>query len=571
MSNLIKRLAARVSRFRIRSKIIVIYLLVGVLPFLVFTVYFFHNTNRQMIESETALLQTSLDQAIQSVSGTLDMYNTISNYLFNEPGILTALNKSYGTKYYSMYEAYKTAIAPVYTTYYSLYPNLNRITIYSSCDILPYSDYVRDIAKLESQPWFERVNGTFTPTWVQVTEDGATKLLSVRRIGVPSEYPYLNYLCLEVDYDSVFEPLMSLAPDGYGVLVTDATGKRVFSHSAIVGVEPAQIGSMIDQADYGTYRVIDTPLQNSGWTVYFISDPNSIFGAVTRLTSATYRNVWLLLLGLGAVAIWFISTLVKPIEQLTKNIRQIDNGRMDITVTTTRKDEIGVLVHSFSEMIARIRELIDVTYKDELEKREYQQRLLSAQINPHFLYNSLSLINSKAIMAGQSEISQTTILLSQFYRSALNHGLDITTVESELNNIRSYVNLQQLLSDRCFEARFVADDRLSDVRIPNFILQPIVENAIDHGLKNSPEQSRLLTIHVQSEGDALVIAVHDNGIGMDEEEIALLFTRESEGYGIKNVRDRLHLMYQGQCEMQIQSIPGEGTRVTLRMPKAFFG
>ena len=354
------------------------------------------------------------------------------------------------------------------------------------------------------------------------------------------------------------------------MLILDGSGSPVFSYNTFNGEGEDFLIKAMKEGNQGRYRVIETGLKSSGWTVCYLSDPNSIFGAVTRINNAIYYNVWGVLLMLGATALWFISTLVKPIEQLTQNIQRIDNDNMDITVTTNRTDEVGILVRSFSDMIARIKALIEVTYKNEIEKRDYQQRLLSAQINPHFLYNSLSLINSKAILSNQTEISRMTLLMSQFYRTALNHGREVTTIENELNNIRSYVNLQLMMCDQQFTVDYHIDEHLLGAQIPNFILQPIVENAIDHGLRNSAMPQRNMTITVRAEGRNAVIAVEDNGVGMDPAAIEALFTQQSQGYGIKNVHDRLRLIYEDQCDLSIVSQPSEGTSVTLRMPVDFF-
>jgi two-component system sensor histidine kinase YesM len=146
----------------------------------------------------------------------------------------------------------------------------------------------------------------------------------------------------------------------------------------------------------------------------------------------------------------------------------------------------------------------------------------------------------------------------------------VTTIENELNNIRSYVNLQLMMCDQQFTVDYHIDEHLLSAQIPNFILEPIVENAIDHGLRNSSMPQRNMTITVRAEGRDAVIAVEDNGVGMDPAAIESLFTQQSNGYGIKNVHDRLRLIYEDQCDLSIVSQPSEGTSVTLRMPVDFF-
>ena len=119
--------------------------------------------------------------------------------------------------------------------------------------------------------------------------------------------------------------------------------------------------------------------------------------------------------------------------------------------------------------------------KHELEKKNYQQKILYAQINPHFLYNSLSLINSRAILSGQNDISEMVILLSTFYRTALNKGKDITTLGNELMNIQAYVKIQLFSYSESIDVVYNIETSLSSTPFPNFILQPLVENALDHG------------------------------------------------------------------------------------------
>ena len=166
--------------------------------------------------------------------------------------MLTALNKSYGNDYYAMYEAYNKVIAPVFMTYYSLYGGLDRMTIYTSSDILPYNNYVRQIKTVEGQDWFERAKNEYIPTWVATREGGLNTLKSIRRIGIPSQYRYVNYLCLEVDYDSVFEPFKNLSAEGYGVLILDASGGNVFGYNAFTARETAFCARRWAKPDRGT-------------------------------------------------------------------------------------------------------------------------------------------------------------------------------------------------------------------------------------------------------------------------------------------------------------------------------
>lgn len=166
------------------------------------------------------------------------------------------------------------------------------------------------------------------------------------------------------------------------------------------------------------------------------------------------------------------------------------------------------------------------------------------------------------------------ILLSTFYRTALNKGKDITTLENELQNIRAYIQIQLLSYSETISVTYDIAPSLSLASFPNFILQPLVENALDHGLKNSLRPDKRLHIAVKREPGNLskknavniLIEIEDNGIGMDQETVASLFQIETNGYGMRNVNDRLRLLYADRYSLEVHSQPGAGTRTVLRLP-----
>ena len=211
-----------------------------------------------------------------------------------------------------------------------------------------------------------------------------------------------------------------------------------------------------------------------------------------------------------------------------------------------------------------------VNLKHELEKKNYQQKILYAQINPHFLYNSLSLINSRAILSGQNDISEMVILLSTFYRTALNKGKDITTLGNELMNIQAYVKIQLFSYSESIDVTYNIETSLSGAPFPNFILQPLVENALDHGLKNSLKKDKKLTVTVKKEEymtmDFISIWIEDNGCGMEKDAVDHLFSVQTSGYGMKNVNDRLRLLYGDNYMLTIDSEPDRGTTAFVRIP-----
>lgn len=551
---------------RIRWKLIAVYVFIGMLPFTFFMINSYKNTQALALDNQSAVLNNALEQAISSVNDALENYNVMSGYLLNDQSLLSTLNRQYIYSYYDMYEAYSKTIAPTIETYYSLYQDLERMTIYTACDIHPYMQYVSPLENLaEDEPWFAEHPVTYVPQWVapEYTADGT--LVCARRIGISTRFPYVNCLYLRINPDTVFRPMYGISTHPYAILIQQDSHAFFLHDTLSTEYYPLNPEAVIS-GDNSRLNIIRTRLDSTGWNVYYICNVSDILRSVNQATVSAYVGSLLVMLLFGITTIVTISSMTRPIENLAENMVAFGRGNMNITVPVSRSDEIGQLERSFNDMASHIRELIEVTYNNEIREKVYQQRLLQAQINPHFLYNSLSIINSKAIMAEQAEISNMAMQLSKFYRSALNHGRSVTTIRNELENIHAYVNLQLMLGSNSFQPVYEVDETLSDLLIPNFILQPIVENAIDHGLRSSLREDKILTIRIYRDGNAVVFVVHDNGAGMDSETLHSLYREKTEGYGVRNVADRLHLTYSGHYSMSIESTLGESTTVTLRLP-----
>ncbi|HBG84902.1 MAG TPA: sensor histidine kinase, partial [Erysipelotrichaceae bacterium] len=159
-------------------------------------------------------------------------------------------------------------------------------------------------------------------------------------------------------------------------------------------------------------------------------------------------------------------------------ITLVEKGKLEVMVQSQDQDEIGQLITGFGHMINRIKFLIEEVYESRLAQKNYAMRALQQQINPHFLYNTLSMINFMAIESGQNDISKITLALSDFYRTALNKGHNTTSLADELKNMNAYLDIQQMMHDYEFDLDIEINDAIMDYETPNLILQPIVENAI---------------------------------------------------------------------------------------------
>lgn len=261
--------------------------------------------------------------------------------------------------------------------------------------------------------------------------------------------------------------------------------------------------------------------------------------------------------------------LTKSIRELRGVIEQTSLENLDIQAIETDYglDEVRTLANSYQAMTKRLSQAVNSEKRALMLQMQAQFDALQAQINPHFLYNTLSVINWMAIRGGQKEISRVTLALSTFYRTALSKGEDMVTVESCIRNMEAYLEIQLVMHDHDFTVEWDVDESVKNEKMPKLLLQPVVENALEHGLDEKEEGEKILKLSFLDMDKEVMIVVQDNGLGMDQKKAETLVTYQAEGYGLKNVNDRIRLLYGEKYRIRIFSSPGEGTKVEMRFPK----
>lgn len=268
----------------------------------------------------------------------------------------------------------------------------------------------------------------------------------------------------------------------------------------------------------------------------------------------------------------FSHSLLKRINGLGQQMRMVRDGRLDVPrMNFQQSDELARLEEDFFFMLDEIKKLLVKQKEDGMRLRAAQLRALRAQINPHFLYNTLDLIRWEALENDATEINDIASALAEYYRSALGGGKDMSTIGEELEHITSYVKIQNLRFDSRITLRKDIAQRYWNKPLPRITLQPLVENAILHGMKsNGLNQSLTITLGLHPEADGLHLEVADNGVGIPPEKMAALLMEgsleEGNHYAISNVHSRLQLVFGPQYGLHYQSELGKGTIVTILLP-----
>jgi two-component system, sensor histidine kinase YesM len=280
----------------------------------------------------------------------------------------------------------------------------------------------------------------------------------------------------------------------------------------------------------------------------------------------------LVLGGAAELAAWLLTRkAIRRMTDLSLAMEQVGRAEGIDRLEDGPSDEIGVLTRSFRSMVHQIDQLLADKYQAGQDLKGAELRALQAQINPHFLYNTLELINWQAMNKGAPEIAEISRALARFYALSLNSGRDLVTVEDELAHAAAYVEIQNRRFDQRIAFRVEVPPELRIRPIPKIVLQPLVENAILHGiLERGEDASGTVTVVGRSVGGDLSLTVEDDGVGMSEDRLGRLLSRPSaqdlHGYGVRNIDERIRLYYGEAYGLEFRSVPGEGTSVTLRVP-----
>ena len=279
----------------------------------------------------------------------------------------------------------------------------------------------------------------------------------------------------------------------------------------------------------------------------------------------------LFLLALSAgLAVWLSRSITAPIEKLKSSMQDVSEGNLNTVYQSNSNDEIAMLGSSFNTMICRLKELIGQVIHVQQQRRRAEIRALQAQINPHFLYNTLDTIQWKALEYNATEVSDMIYQLAKMFRISVSDGREFIPVMAEIQHVESYLKLQKMRLQDFFHYEIDVQPETEEMLIPKLILQPLVENSLTHGLDRKKKDG-LITIRVTSEQDRIILSVQDNGIGISAGHMEQLLDdlknhKESDHYGLYNIHERLYLTYRDRYELKMESPEGKGLKITLSFP-----
>lgn len=378
-------------------------------------------------------------------------------------------------------------------------------------------------------------------------------------------------LYIEIDYQDIFQSYSLGEFSDYDLFVLQNNQTLLYEEHRHEKEKSMTLEELSQLEKTENKNFIQYTSEETGWSICFY---RLSMTHTKRLTLLTIIIVIAIVLSMILTCIALVSTsrlIVGRIEQLMNHMKRVEKGELEVNLQNEYKDEIGSLIEGFQKMVMRIRRLIQEVYIEKLIQKEYEMRALQQQINPHFLYNTLSMINFKALEVGENDISKITLALSSFYRTSLNKGKNTCTIKDEINNMKAYMDIQLMMHDYLFDFECEVDENILSCETLNLILQPIVENSIKHGIDLLDGSRRgLIKVYASLNDGIVYIMIEDNGVGMDQETMALMLSQNSKGYGMKNVHERIQLYYGQEYGLHIESVINQGTIITVKIPEIVY-
>ncbi|AZH28240.1 MULTISPECIES: sensor histidine kinase [Paenibacillus] len=590
----------------IRGKFIVLTLVLTVIPMVVLTFTFYRIAAHSLGEKSEALAMQSRQMSENYVNATLSDLNDLTNAILSNPDVQSTLE----TKPEDDYEYLRNdeTLSMVVRTQTQTKPYITSSLIYAANGGLKHSLYQGNVSVRfgglptleEARVYYRRLLAERPMMWMAHPPFKSGRGMAEDRIYVGKllrktngDYEPLGFLLLEIDKASLFRGLAFHETDSNTQMwVLDQEGEPVYRLPEQSAADPSLLRQIAQSAvdrpvltkDWRTWNGRQTmisygPLNEGQWTLLQKVDQSVLFEDARQIGAWT---IWTFLIAL--VLGWMLSyrlsdTIRRPLLQLSRLMA------VDGSVTTTAsaqtfeapasvvfnpKDEVGQIGERFLHMMQKNHELYGQVYEALLSRKQAEFRALQAQINPHFLYNTLESLKGMALANGQRDMAEVIGAFGKCFRISLSYGREQISLGQEVEHVSAYVKVQQFRFRDSFEWICEVEEDICGFYVPKLILQPLVENAIYHGLKGRTDRGYIMLSGAR-EGDALRLTVSDDGGGIGAERLddirkSLDTERGSAiGFGLRNVHERLR-HYGPQYGLSVTTELGQYTSVTLLAP-----
>ncbi|WP_282941026.1 sensor histidine kinase [Paenibacillus sp. RC67] len=430
---------------------------------------------------------------------------------------------------------------------------------------------------------YQKIKSMQRGVWIESHEDtffyGKDRVLSFVVDGSATKYVEDVYIVVNIKEKDLQRMIFDQISTSSGYSLVNKEGKPVIGHedeeyeiwrqdTAFLGKfkeeKNGYFNTLLDGEDFlVNYSRLEV---GENWILYGMQSKQAVLKQVDAIKWTTLLAIIGFVLLTLLLSNVLTDLLLRPLFRLHRLMKRVEHNDLDVRFESPFQDEVSQVGTRFNSMLEEIKKLIMTVKRGEEEKRKTEIKALSAQMEPHFLYNTLNTIYCKSVLGDTEDVNEMILSLSTMFQLGLSQGKDIIRIEDELMHVRHYMTLQQ----KCYEDRFdfqveVEDESILQLRIPKLILQPLVENSILHGFKDR-EEGGSIRIVLRRTKQMLYVSVEDNGVGMDVDGLLRSMDQtlvSHKGYALRNIAHRLRLFYGEDATMHYDSEPGTGSKVQL--------
>lgn len=569
---------------------ILIFFAITIVPFIIFAYYAYMKSIEGIKNANATFSMSYLQQAKMNFETYLDQLNDQVNDLIGNKSVQQWLEREPWSN-----EEEEAFAVNMLGFVYQRKPQIDALRV----RILPlnpsryptYMNTMGESIEVGEEEWFRKSKATVVPTWhLFMPKEGlyGRPLLSYikRFTGLYDRIPR-GMIVTDLAEDHLkrfFSPSESM--EGQKFLIVGADGRVLFdsfdnewtgdiipSKKFLQIRETSPEGAETLMMDGEKKLITYTKMNNEPWTIVSMTPLHALTQPINVMNRLLIFFIAVYLICSVGVVIYITLNFTQPVVRLVRLMRRLEEGDFEYKVPmSARKDEIGWLYRGFGRMIKKIEGLIEQTSRSERNKKELEFQVLSHQINPHFLYNTLESIRWKAENHGRSDIGEMVSALGNLLRLSLNQGKDITTVGREIEQVKAYVQIEQARIGMPLRVLYFFDEEMLELPFMRLLLQPLVENAIQHSIRDNFEKGKVIMSGYVEDQD-LVIEITDNGKGIPESVLTQLDAEDTggrgkrrQGVGLRNVNERLKLYFGNNYKLLIETGESMGTKITIRHP-----
>lgn len=588
--------------FKIRNKLIIYFLLAILIPTLIITSIIYVRSSNIINKKTDELIQKNINSASLTIKQRFEFINELTTLISLNPIIKKVLSSdetSEMEKNINEIIMLDRALDSYYLSNYYLISPSSTVPIIYLVSKPEYKDYnisskVQDISEIDKEDWYYNIKDDNITIITNVNKDQITLFRRLYDLKNIDKISYAALLRYDID-KRYFSELLSeyrISPGTHSYIIdkngeiiitcdNDTKDSQEILHSYLNTININNINSIEQIAPTREYIndqslvVSIGKLGISEWYIINFTYSSEIISDISHLRDIVYILLAISMTFALIVAFTFSKNISNPIEKLVKSMRSIEDNNFNTLISYERDDEFGFLINQYNLMISQIKELIQQLSISERNKRKAQinekdanLRALQSQINPHFLYNTLDYINLYAIKYNIPIISEMITSLSDFFRYGLNQGKYIITLKEEILHVKSYLKILNMRFNKEINCIITIPTAIYKSHIVKLTLQPLIENAVLHGL-NKSVNDWIITISAEQVDDKILITIYDNGIGADAEHLNSLLDIENKytkSFGINNVQQRLQKAFGSEFGLKYYNIEKEGITVIVTIP-----